>query len=112
MSEEMNLLKTTGFVPFSANRINLPDIPGQKMCPTCHTELSRLLKDFYDELEETRMSGACKSDAESEYDINSEVTIESLDSSFADLDISAMKLHDVASHLKVCYCKRHIKQVQ
>ena len=92
--------------------LSLSDIPGQKMCPTCHTELSRLVKDFHDELEETRMAGACKSDAESEYDINSEMTRESLDSSFADMGISAMKLHDVASHSNVCYCKRHIKQVQ
>ena len=92
--------------------ISLSDIQGQKMCPTCHTELSRLVKDFHDELEEIRMAGACKSDAESEYDLNSEVTRESLDSSFADLDMSAMKLHDVASHSKVCYGKRKFKQIQ
>ena len=56
--------------------LSLSDIPGQKMCPTCHTELSRLLKDFDEELEETRMSGACESDAESEYDLNNELTRE------------------------------------
>ena len=35
-------------------------IPGHKMCPTCHAELSRRLQDFDEEPEEMEMQEACK----------------------------------------------------
>ena len=87
-------------------------IPGHKMCPTCHAELSRRLKDFDEEPDEMEMQEACESDAELECDLSKELVRESLDSSLVDMDVSPMKLHAVASHSKVSYGKRKLKQVQ
>ena len=70
------------------------------------------MKGFDEEPEETEMQEACESDAELECDLSRELARESLDSSLVDMDVSPMKLHAVASHSKVSYGKRKLKQVQ
>ena len=92
-------------------KLSISIIPGHRMCPTCHTELSRRLKSFDEETDEAGMTDAYESDVELEQDLNSRLTRENLDSSLVDMDLSPMKLHAVASHSKVCYGKRKLKQV-
>ena len=86
-------------------------IPGQKMCPTCQTELSRKLKYFDKESGEIG-TPANGSDTELEHYLQYQLTREGLDLSLLDIDLSPLKLHAVASHSKVCYGRRKLRQVQ
>ena len=77
-------------------------VPGQKLCPTCHRELTKQTKDHYEQT--AQMPDIEENDdGDVEFDFAKDRTRESLDSSLIYMDVSPMKLHAVASHSKVAY---------
>ena len=69
-----------------AQLLGISLVPGQKLCPTCHTELTKQTKDHCEQTAQ-RPDIEENDDGDIEFDFARDRTRESLDSSLSDMDV-------------------------